>query len=507
MYEELLAQGYDIFNINDRFYTDICTPFTSSHDTDMSLSDRIKYIYNSLDLNCQSGCKFAGIDKETRVLNCTCTASESEIKYEDLVIEKKGVKTLYESFVDTLKYSNYKVLYCYKLAFNVEIFKYNIGTYFTFGYFFFYFISVLFYAKKGIEDFKKSLKDYIFPRKNEQYDTMKHIKSMAIEKTIQVNHLNSEDEDINNGINRKKSRRTTGKKKSTKRRSKTMKMIPGFPPKRNTLRKRSTHIEINNFLKEDKINSNHPKEKHEIKSRDTPQTLSSNSDIKKYDNFELNDLEYNEAIKYDKRNFPSIYWAILKREHLLIFSLFVRNDYNILYVKFSRLIFLICTDMCINVFFFSDETMHKMYIDYGKYNFIQQIPQIIYSTIISQIFEIFLCFLSLTDKHYYQIKNLGPHKKHEIKKIYKCAKIKVSIFYIFTFIVFAFHWYAVTCFCAVYRNTQGAFIKDSVSSFVLSLLDPFVIYLIPSLLRIISLKCCVGKLEFVYKLSDIIPFF
>ena len=114
MYVELLAQGYDIFNINDRFYTDICTPFTSSHDTDMSLSDRIKYIYNSLDLNCQSGCKFAGIDKETRVLNCTCTASESEIKYEDLVIEKKGVKTLYESFVDTLKYSNYKVLYCYK---------------------------------------------------------------------------------------------------------------------------------------------------------------------------------------------------------------------------------------------------------------------------------------------------------------------------------------------------------------------------------------------------------
>ena len=171
------------------------------------------------------------------------------------------------------------------------------------------------------------------------------------------------------------------------------------------------------------------------------------------------------------------------------------------------MIFLICTDMCINVFFFSDETMHKMYIDYGKYNFIQQIPQIIYSTIISQIFEIFLCFLSLTDKHYYQIKKLGPHKKHEIKKIYKCAKIKVSIFYIFTFIVFAFHWYAVTCFCAVYRNTQGAFIKDSVSSFVLSLLDPFVIYLIPSLLRIISLKCCVGKLEFVYKLSDIIPFF
>ena len=65
MYEEFSAQGYDIFNINDKFYTDICTPFTSSHDTDMSLSDRINYIYNSLDLQCQPGCKFSGINKET----------------------------------------------------------------------------------------------------------------------------------------------------------------------------------------------------------------------------------------------------------------------------------------------------------------------------------------------------------------------------------------------------------------------------------------------------------
>ena len=57
-----------------------------------------------------------------------------------------------------------------------------------------------------------------------------------------------------------------------------------------------------------------------------------------------------------------------------------------------------------NVFFFSDETMHKMFLDYGKYNFIQQIPQIFYSTLISKLLEIFLCFLSMTDKYYYEIK-------------------------------------------------------------------------------------------------------
>ena len=60
--------------------------------------------------------------------------------------------------------------------------------------------------------------------------------------------------------------------------------------------------------------------------------------------------------------------------------------------------------MALNVFFFSDESMHKIFLNYGKYNFIQQIPQIIYTTIISQLIEVFLCYLSLTDKHFYKIK-------------------------------------------------------------------------------------------------------
>ena len=34
--------------------------------------------------------------------------------------------------------------------------------------------------------------------------------------------------------------------------------------------------------------------------------------------------------------------------------------------------------MAMNVFFFADETMHKIFLDYGKFNFIQQIPQVIY---------------------------------------------------------------------------------------------------------------------------------
>ena len=59
----------------------------------------------------------------------------------------------------------------------------------------------------------------------------------------------------------------------------------------------------------------------------------------------------------------------------------------------------------------------------------------------------------------------------------------------------------------MYENTQVAFIKDSLMSFLLSLIYPFILYLIPSGLRLCAIKIKSMNLECIYKLSDIIPFF
>ena len=225
------------------------------------------------------------------------------------------------------------------------------------------------------------------------------------------------------------------------------------------------------------------------------------------DNFELNNLEYEEALMHDKRNFLQIYWSVLKREELIIFTFFFHNDYNLFYVKFARFFFLFATDMAMNVFFFADETMNKLYLSYGKYDFIQQIPQIIYSRLVSNAIEVFLCFLSLTDKYYYKIKELTKSDKKEIFDIIKCVKIKLIIFFVFTFIIFIFYMYLVTAFCAVYENTQSAYIKDSFISFAIGLLESFIIYAFTSSLRVIALKCSHRNLKFIYKLSEIIPIF
>ena len=224
--------------------------------------------------------------------------------------------------------------------------------------------------------------------------------------------------------------------------------------------------------------------------------------------FELNSLEYNEAIIYDKRSFIKTYSDFLRREHLIIFTFFVCDDYNLIYIKYTRFIFLIVTDMALNVFFFSDDSMHKIFLNYGKYDFVQQIPQILYTTIISNLLETFLCYLSLTDKYIYQIKYLfKSFQRDSAFNILRSIEIKLVNFYIFIFILFIFYWYLVSAFCAIYKNTQIIFLKDVLYSFILGIILPFIIYLLPTTLRIISLKSQKHKLEYLFKLSNIIPFF
>ena len=84
--------------------------------------------------------------------------------------------------------------------------------------------------------------------------------------------------------------------------------------------------------------------------------------FKNLSDYELKNLEYEEALKFDKRTFIQIYFANLKRENIIIFTFFQCKDYNLLYIKLARFIFILATDMAMNAFFFSDESMHKLFL-------------------------------------------------------------------------------------------------------------------------------------------------
>ena len=228
-------------------------------------------------------------------------------------------------------------------------------------------------------------------------------------------------------------------------------------------------------------------------------------------NYELNALSYNEALMLDNRKFLDMYWYLLRREHIIIFTFVSWNDYNLFSVKLSKLFLTICSDMAFNVFFFSDESMHKLYTSGGENDFVGQIAQMVYSTIISQLLQIYVEYLIMTDSQYYYLKKLKKNSKLNKKlslSIIKCIKNKLITFYISTTIFFLFFWYTASAFCAVYANTQRIFVTDSYMSSLMGLTYPFALYFISSGLRFLSLKLKgKKKLKILYSLSGKIPLF
>ena len=113
-----------------------------------------------------------------------------------------------------------------------------------------------------------------------------------------------------------------------------------------------------------------------------------------------------------------------------------------------------------NAIFFKDESLHKIYEDQGKYNILYQIPQILYSSIVSQIISSLLEKLSLSQDEIIIIKekfNLKKKFNQEVKNVIKYITLKCTLFFIVSIILLFGFWYYLSAFCAVYYNTQIPF--------------------------------------------------
>ena len=221
---------------------------------------------------------------------------------------------------------------------------------------------------------------------------------------------------------------------------------------------------------------------------------------------ELNDLDYKVAIICDKRTYWQLYWALLKKGQLIIFTFFINDDYNLRAIKILLFIVSFALYFSINAFFFTDDTMDKIYVDNGMFNFIFQLPQIIYSSLVSTVINMILQKLSISENQILDMK-----KEKDVKKAKKKAnniknrlKLKLIIFIILSSVLMLFFWYFISCFCAAYKNTQNILIEDTLISFATSMIYPFGLKLLPGIFRIPSLRAPNKDQKYKYKISKIL---
>ena len=299
-------------------------------------------------------------------------------------------------------------------------------------------------------------------------------------------------------------------KKSKRKALSTKNVVTSINLERSTNKKRKKKKNQNksiNKTKSKKIN-NDDISNNKVINKST-KNLIENKNLDIDNDYELNKLSYIDALKYDKRSCCDYYTSLIKNKQIIAFTFCSFNDYNSGIIKKYIFFLSFALHYTINALFFTDSTMHKIYEDDGKYNISYQFPKILISSICSTIIlRIMLITLVLTDKSVLEVKNqktknLAIDMK---KKLMKCIKIKYTIFFVLNFILLVLFWFYLTCFNGVYQNTQTYLIENTLISFGISLIYPFIINIIPSALRFCSFdkKNKNKKESCLYKISLLI---
>ena len=472
----IINETIDKYNPKSDYYNNICSKTNSKSNIDIPLNDRRnEYINNNMSL-CEKNCDLVNYDYNKKRAKCSCkvktTVSINKIKLDG--------KNLLKNFIDVKNIMNIEIIKCYKIVFNKKNLMNNLGCFIFAFIFLLYFICLhIFYCKslgkliRLIRKITKAIK--YFNNKENQ------ITNNDMDDTINKNKRNKKE-------NRKRMMiKEETKSSSRKINNNIMIMKENDDQKSDIMNKkeRKKNIQIIKIKRKGK-----KEEKYRKLLEDTES--------------ELNSLDYEEALKRDKRTYLQYYYSSLKKNQAILFSFVPYKDYNSQTIKIFLFFFFYVSDITINALFFTDDTMHKIYVDSGMFNLNYQLPQIIYSSLISRAINLIIEFLSSSERVIISIKTEKiTDLKNKRKKISN-MKIKFYFFFVITFILLLIFCYYIICFCCIYQNTQMHLIKDSLIGFGFSLIYPFIINLIPGIFRIWSLNNKKRDKICLYKLSQII---
>ena len=462
---------------NNKYYTDECVPSTTENGTDILLNDRQDEFNNNNMFLCEKNCTYNGYNNQKA--NCEC-----DVKYQQIVISE----LVDENNIVTYNFTNKNdmiTMKCYQTLFSKDGLIKNIGSYIMFFIIFLLITSALLFYKCGYYFLEENI--------NEIMDKKKNInKKMNINETIDIKQ------------NQKNDNEKEGKKISNNNKIKLFKNKKKLKKKKGNKRKPEAY-DSNSISKIDLKFKSSLKGKNENKTNKISDILNlkeSNNDF--YNDFDLNSFSYNEAKKYDNRKLLSFYTSLIRTKQPIFFSFCPINDYNSRIIKIDIFFISISLYYFINSLFFNQSTIHKIYEDKGIYNFVYHISYIIYSFIISHTLNIIIRYVFLSERNLHQIKiETNLIKNYDIAdKVLNRLVIKYICFFCIFIIIDIFIWYYLSSFGAVYQNTQVYIIENTLISFAFSLIFPFFYYLLPSILRIFSLKKSNGEL--LYKISKII---
>ena len=449
-----MEQGYDIYDINSRFYNDKCTP-AYINENDITLKDRKNYIYpNNVSL-CKNNCNYKDVDRDGQRIICNCNLNENNKENSNYeVIDEEDDDNFMSYFLDNI---NYKIFKCTNLLLNFDNLKKNFAFYsmlclfffvilFNFAIYFFEITRLKNLVIKQIHKFKK------YKRKS--------TKKRKTKSKIYQNPI-------------KKLKRYTIKPKKKKENN--------FSLRKKYKAKSSINLANINSV------SNL---KNSLKSPSTIKLLTKNVKNKPKSNEEkidLNELPFSLAIYQDKRNIFLIFISIIIQKIDLI-NLFL-GDEKIKILLISQYILSLLINFFFNALLYSDEIVSRKYHNNGKLDFFVTLILSLLSNIITSIVCFFVnCSKGIEEKlsQLFEIRIKNYHLEN-INWFFRNVKIKIFLFYLKAVLVIACCFYYIIIFFIIYKKSRISLLINYLSSLLEGLITSFIISIIIAITRKLGL--------------------
>ena len=474
----------------NEYYTDNCYSYTTENGTDIVLSDRKKEFSNNNLSLCEKNCDYIGYSKEIKNTYCNCGAKNQIDLIENIIDNPNNLmsdfspeeKNSYSSSVITMK--------CTKTLFTKNGLLYNISSYIIIFIFTFFLISIILFMKCGYFSLKQDIDNILNKKRSQNRQKDRNTNNIITERTSKIN------------------KRKKGKKK--KKGAINFQMINNI-----NIVKENNMNSLNKLNKKNNISDKKTKKESNKTLLNMNKTTNGNKNSNKrvfnsnknkkieFNDSELNNLPYKNAIIYDKRTFCQYYISSLKPKIPIIFAFLPQKDNNSKIIKMCIFFLSFSVYYAINLFFFDEKMIHSIYENEGKYDYLFFIPKIIISFVISHIISILIKFIFVSERNILNIKIQTSLESSEniAEKEKRNLFCKYVIFFILGIIFLGFFWFLLSSFGAVYINTQIIVFENTLISYAISYIYAIFINVLPCIFRIPSLNSKDKNKEYIYIFS------
>jgi hypothetical protein len=224
---------------------------------------------------------------------------------------------------------------------------------------------------------------------------------------------------------------------------------------------------------------------------------------------ELNFMTYFEALIKDRRTFLQIYFSLIKTKNIIIFAFGCKNDFNPRTMKICFVFYIFSIFLVSNTLFITDTTLHDLFMSNGKSEIISDIQKIVYIIIISGTIKNILLIILFPESDILNIRKKSSQLTFQsglrIQKSISMAIMRCYYYFFISIITLFIFWVYIACFFMIFQNTQLYALINTLISFGISLVIPFILYFIPACLRKSSLESKGSQNSyFLYSISKIL---